>query len=63
MPDEAIPGATSSTYDITEDDVGRELYCKVTATNAYGSGSADSNTIGPIEEASGLAPATKLSSP
>ena len=48
MADELISGATASTYVTTATDVGRNLYCKVTGTNAFGSASASSNTVGPI---------------
>jgi hypothetical protein len=37
-----VPGATSSSYAVTSNDVGRTLRCRVTASN--GSGSADSDT-------------------
>lgn len=32
-------------------DVGKSLFCRVTATNAAGSASADSNTVGPVTAA------------
>jgi hypothetical protein len=32
-----IPGATSSPYTVTEDDIGQSIDCRVTATNATGS--------------------------
>lgn len=48
--DVAIIGATSSSYLVQAGDVGEEIYCVVTATNAGGSSSQDSNTVGPVEE-------------
>lgn len=48
----AISGATSSTYEAQEEDIGEEIYCTVTATNAGGVATADSNAVGPVEEAS-----------
>lgn len=47
--DVAIIGATSSSYLVQAGDVGEEIYCVVTATNAAGSASQDSNTVGPVE--------------
>jgi hypothetical protein len=44
----AIGGATSSTYTLVSADVGHIIKCTVTATNAGGSGSADSNSTGSI---------------
>jgi hypothetical protein len=35
-----IPGATTSTYTVTKDDIGHALACAVTASNAAGSGEA-----------------------
>ena len=43
-----ISGATSSTYVTQTGDVGDSIYCQVTATNTYGSASANSNTVGPV---------------
>lgn len=43
-----ISGATSSTYLLVTADVGQAVKCTVTATNAIGSASADSNTVTPI---------------
>jgi hypothetical protein len=40
-----IPGATNSTYIITESDLLTSLRCVVTATNDVGSASANSNNI------------------
>ena len=39
--DSAISGADESTYELTEDELGIAVYCKVTATNAGGSTSVD----------------------
>lgn len=43
-----ISGATSSTYQLQSGDEGADVSCRVTASNAAGSTSADSNEIGPI---------------
>lgn len=43
-----ISGATSSVYEIVEDDIGANLSCRVTATNSSGNISAVSNAIGPV---------------
>jgi hypothetical protein len=43
-----ISGATSSTYVLVQDDVGTTVRCVVTATNAAGSTSANSNSTGTI---------------
>jgi acetyl esterase/lipase len=43
-----IPGAVSSTYVQQSTDVAYSLRCTVTATNASGSASADSNDVGPV---------------
>ena|SRR5215204_473878 len=48
MPDELIPGATSSTYILQPADVGRFIYCRVTATNVAGFASVDAAQVGPI---------------
>jgi hypothetical protein len=40
-----ITGATSSTYSVQADDVGKSIRCVVTATNGGGSTSANSNTL------------------
>jgi hypothetical protein len=50
-----IPGATASTFVLTTDQLGESVFCTVTATNAYGVASADSNTVGPVTN-----PATAL---
>ncbi len=41
----AIDGATESTYALTAADLGRQIRIEVTATNAGGTGSADSATV------------------
>lgn len=52
----AISGATGTTYVFTSDDVGRNITCTETATNAAGSNYANSNSLGPIQAAT-VAPA------
>ena len=47
-PSTAITSATSSTYVLVAADVGNTIYCKVTATNAISSVSADSNTTATV---------------
>ena len=47
-PSTSISGATSSTYTLTAADAGNTIYCRVTATNAAGSASANSNTTSAI---------------
>ena len=42
-----IGSATNSTYTLVTADVGQSIKCTVTATNAVGSASADSNTVTP----------------
>lgn len=42
-----ITSATNSTYTLVTADVGQSIKCTVTATNAVGSSSADSNTVTP----------------
>jgi hypothetical protein len=42
-----IAGATTQTYKLTAEDVGREIRCRVTATNAAGSGEASSSAVIP----------------
>lgn len=44
----AIPGATSSSYTITEDELGTDITVTQTATNSAGSVSATSAAIGPV---------------
>jgi len=48
-----ISGATSSSYILVEADYNTNIRCVVTATNAAGTASANSNSVGPI---AGLAP-------
>ncbi len=48
MPDELIPGATTSHYVLTDVDVGRNVYCRVTATNVAGTAFANAVAVGPI---------------
>jgi hypothetical protein len=47
-PNTAIAGATASTYTTVPGDLGRSIYCTVTATNAAGAIGANSNLLGPI---------------
>lgn len=49
-----IAGETGSTYLLSATDVGTNITCAVTATNAGGSASATSNAIGPISASGGL---------
>jgi hypothetical protein len=51
MPDELILGATSPTYTLTSLDVGRNIYCKVTATNVVGHTEVNAIQVGPITAA------------
>jgi hypothetical protein len=51
-----ISGATSSTYLLDAADVGEQVRCVVTATNAAASVDATSNSVGPVSSASGTAP-------
>lgn len=44
-----ISGATGSTYTLIEDDEDAMIGCRVTATNAEGSDSADAEEVGPVE--------------
>lgn len=46
-----IVGATGSSYTLVSADVGQQIRCQVTATNAVGNASANSNTVGPIAAA------------
>ena len=48
MVDELIAGATSPTYTLTPTDVGRQIYCKVRATNVAGFAVATAIAVGPI---------------
>lgn len=43
-----VVGEISDTYEKQPGDVGKQITCRVTATNAGGSGSAPSNAIGPL---------------
>jgi uncharacterized repeat protein (TIGR01451 family) len=45
----AITGATDSTYTLTSADVGHEIRVRVTASNAAGSSSADSDPTDPVD--------------
>lgn len=45
-----ITAATGATYAPVAADVGRHLYCLVTAANATGQASAPSNSVGPITQ-------------
>jgi hypothetical protein len=43
----AIPGATGATYDLTADDAGHQITCRVTAANQGGNASATSDPVTP----------------
>jgi hypothetical protein len=43
-----IPSATANTYTLTDTDVGTTISCVVSATNADGTATANSNSVGPI---------------
>ncbi|HET7045833.1 MAG TPA: hypothetical protein VFI37_13370 [Gaiellaceae bacterium] len=45
---DAIKGATHSTYKLVDDDLGKDIRVVVTASNADGSTSAESNPVGPV---------------
>ncbi|MFQ3665565.1 MAG: hypothetical protein SNJ79_05955, partial [Sphingomonadaceae bacterium] len=45
-----IPGATSRFYTLAEADLGEQPYCRVTATNTFGSASADTALLGVVTE-------------
>ena len=47
----SIAGATAGSYTLTSADVGRSIVCRVTATNASGTASADSNALVPTAPA------------
>ena len=47
--DSDLEGETANTLD-TQDYIGLEVYCTVTATNSADSTAANSNTVGPLEE-------------
>jgi hypothetical protein len=56
----AIAGATSATYTLTSDDLGRSVACRITATNDAGSGDATSASVtvsNPAEAPAAKAPA------
>lgn len=48
--DSDLTGETANALD-TQDYIGLEVYCEVTATNSAGATAEDSNTVGPLEEA------------
>jgi hypothetical protein len=54
-----IAGATAATYVVTADDVGTRIRVEVTATNAVGSGVADSASVGPVPPATNPGPGEK----
>ena len=56
MPDTPV-GTNSPDYPLTSADLGADIYCKVTATNASGTANADSNTVGPVTAVVVSAPA------
>lgn len=43
-----IGGATSSSYVLTANEVGKTVLCRVTGTNAHARSTADSNGLGPV---------------
>jgi hypothetical protein len=43
-----ISGATGSSHTLVDADIGQNISCVVTATNAGGSGNATSNSVGPV---------------
>jgi hypothetical protein len=47
--DSDLVGETANTID-SQDHIGLEVYCTVTATNSHSAVEADSNTVGPLEE-------------
>lgn len=47
----AISGATGSRYQLTDADYNEQLEVQVTASNRFGSASADSNALGPVMNA------------
>jgi hypothetical protein len=51
-----ISAATNSTYPIISADAGKTLFCRVTATNALGSASANSNTTAAVTTVDTTAP-------
>jgi FG-GAP-like repeat/Cep192 domain 4 len=48
---QAIPGATNQTYTVVEADVGTQITCRVTASNAGGSNSRTSSSVTPTAPA------------
>ena len=50
-----IVGANTNSYTLVSGDTGDNILCKVTATNAIGSNTANSNSIGPIGSGAGTA--------
>jgi FG-GAP-like repeat/Abnormal spindle-like microcephaly-assoc'd, ASPM-SPD-2-Hydin len=48
---QAIPGATNQTYTLVEADVGQQIACRVTASNAGGSNSRTSSSVTPTAPA------------
>ena len=48
MADQLILGATNPTYTLTALDVGREVYCRVRATNVAGTAAVNSMPVGPV---------------
>ena len=50
-PSTVISGATSMNYTCQAGDLGETLFCRVTATNSFGSADADSDVIGPVFDA------------
>ena len=59
----AIAGAASAGYTVTDDDVGRAIVCRVTATNDGGSSTADSNAVVPAAPGSPTPPAPQPAPP
>lgn len=53
----AIAGSTGSTYQPTVEDLGRVLRVEVTASNAEGTSTAASDSVGPVRNANGVIPA------
>lgn len=45
---DAIAGATGTTYTLAAGDVGKYIYCEVTATDSYGAVKNNSNIRGPV---------------
>lgn len=51
----AIPGATSASYELTEDDIGKPITIKVTADGIHATGSVTSEETAPVAKADGPA--------